>query len=172
MKKLYFQISEKLHDIFKGMPGIRGPMGPPGQAGLPGTCSADLCRSESSQNDVTNFGGSPNFGGSSGGFVAFTAGLSKNFTRTSANKGVVVFDKIQLKYPLGTNGYSHKNGIFTAPTSGIKMTKVVKSFFVHKWLSNSRSGSHSRNFLNLTVYFYFLLRVVNFPKKASKYNIS
>ena len=90
-------------------------MGPPGPAGVAGTCSASLCRSDSSANEVGDSGGSPK---NKGGFVAFTAGLSKNFTRTSANKGIVVFDRVQLKYPLGTQAYSHKNGVFTAPTSG------------------------------------------------------
>ena len=52
-------------------------------------------------------------------FVAFTAGLSRNFSRNAQNNGIIVYDKIQLKFPpTSLNGYAAESGIFTATTSG------------------------------------------------------
>ena len=92
------------------MRGERGPTGPAGQRGEPGVCDVSKCSSDGA-NEVDS--------SSESSFVAFTAGLSRNFTRSLENKGIIVYDAIQLKYPLtSANGYSSKTGVFTAPTSG------------------------------------------------------
>lgn len=64
-------------------------------------------------------------------FVAFTAGLSKNFTRTTKNNGIIVYDKVQLKYPpTSPNGYSSQTGVFTATTSGMSCLSQDPFLFI------------------------------------------
>lgn len=94
----------------RGITGQRGPAGPTGRPGVPGVCDISKCNSQDT-NEVEKPDNS---------FVAFTAGLSKNFTRTTKNNGIIVYDKVQLKYPpTSPNGYSSQTGVFTATTSGI-----------------------------------------------------
>jgi len=93
--------------------GLRGQPGPAGPPGQPGVCDMSKCSTDSNEVPVVE---KP----SADSFVAFNAGLSKNFTRTAKNNGIIVYDRIQLKYPpTAQNGYSSRTGVFTAPTSGL-----------------------------------------------------
>lgn len=60
-------------------------------------------------------------------FAAFTVGLTRNFTRTSINKGVVLFDKVQLTYPRNV-GYDINTGVYTTPISGKYSYKILFYF--------------------------------------------
>ncbi|CBY07035.1 unnamed protein product [Oikopleura dioica] len=96
-----------------GLMGRTGPVGPPGP---PGQCDRSYCTggSSSSMNDVSS-----SYSNSQEDlFAAFTVGLTRNFTRTSINKGVVLFDKVQLTYPRNV-GYDINTGVYTTPISGI-----------------------------------------------------
>ncbi|CAG5113528.1 Oidioi.mRNA.OKI2018_I69.chr2.g7628.t1.cds [Oikopleura dioica] len=94
-----------------GLMGRTGPAGPPGP---PGQCDRSYCVGGASMNDVSSSYSQP----TEDLFAAFTVGLTRNFTRTSRNKGVVRFDKVQLTYPRNI-GYDTNTGVYTTPISGI-----------------------------------------------------
>jgi hypothetical protein len=92
--------------------GRTGPAGPPGP---PGQCDRSYCSGSGSINDVSSSYSNSNQ--QEDLFAAFTVGLTRNFTRTNSNKGVVLFDKVQLTYPRNV-GYDKNTGVYTTPISG------------------------------------------------------